>query len=178
MTWAGLWRPPVGEQIPAEWVWTVVDALDELYFRHQELEQYVQQQFDCIEKKLDTANLYLYRIYTIVREVKQDTAEIKQGISISNEYLRLIAPGKGIITLVKTVTPTPSPLYVDELTVRRILIKIPTDALYLIYIGNKESQDFILEKGEKLELNVTKPSQVYVRSTGEQKIFLLFELAQ
>jgi len=149
MTWCGLWKVPYGRIIPADWVWGVVDCLDALYYYHTQFETETRETLDCIEKKLD----------------------------VTNEYLRLIAPGRGVVTIVKTVTPSPTPLYTDELTIRRLIVKVPSDALYLIYIGNSTSQEFIVEKGERLELFVKDPRQVYAKATGEQKIFLLFELA-
>lgn len=206
MTWFGLWKPPFGRIIPAEWYWFLVDSLDVLYSYVNDVKSEVEYLKDCIEKKLDLVNYYLHNIDETTKEIKlelekveekldlslyyqkeiSDTAkEIKvelQGIEskldLQNEYLRLIAPAKGVLTITKTVTPTPTPLYVDELTVRRIVVKVPVDALYLIYIGDASTQEFVLEKGEKLELYVKNPKNVYVKSTGEQKIFLLFELAQ
>jgi len=150
MTWAGLWKPAVGDIVPAEWVWTVVDALDWLYQYQGATSAEVQELKDCIEKKLD----------------------------ITNEYLRFLTAGKGIISITKTFTTSPEPLYVDELQVRRIVIKVPSTALYTLYIGDENTQEFPIFAGESQDLFVKDPSKVYAKSNGEVKVFLLFELAR
>ena len=214
MSFIGLWKPPYGRIIPAEWFWLVVDGLDALYGYTADLKGEVEYLKDCIERKLDQANQYLAQLNVKVDQIeykidskvvptlqdiesKQDQANqylaqistkldqievkldnIQSKLDLSNHYLRFISSGKGIITVTKTVTTTPTPLYVDELQVRRIVIKVPTDALYMVYIGDEKSQEFPLEKGEKQELYVKDPRKVYIRAEGEVKVFLLFELAQ
>jgi len=102
---------------------------------------------------------------------------VEKELAKANYYLRLISAGKGIKTVIKTAKTTAEPLYVDELTCRRVIIKVPTDALYMIYIGDSQSQDFMLKAGEQIELFVKDPRQIYIKSTGTQNVFLLFELA-
>jgi len=206
VTWAGLWKPQYGQIIPAEWVWGVVDSLDILYAYHNELRSEVNAMYQTLESKLDITNYYLSSIDTTTKEIKLEVKKIEQKLDLTiyylsdidsklssievklddvkskldvqNEYLRLIAPARGILTITKTVTPTPAPLFIDELQVRRIIVKVPVDALYLVYIGDANTQEFVIDKGEKLELFVKDPRTVYVKSTGDQAIFLLFELAQ
>jgi len=176
--WFQLWKPGYGRIIPAEWVWGVVDDINWLYIYTNLSHQRIDQLEDCIEYYFGIFNEYLRLIKEDTSVIRSKTEKIESKLQITNEYLRLITVGKGIKTLTKTVTTSPSPLYVDELTCRRIVVKVPSDALYLIYVGDSESQDFVLQKGEQIELFVKDPRQVYVKSTGEQKIWLLFELAQ
>jgi len=150
MSWMGLWKPQFGEIIPVEWYSTVVDALDVLYAYSSGLTTQLDDLRNTIETKLDLAN----------------------------HYLRFISAGRGIMTIEKTVTTSPTPLFVDELQVRRIVIKVPATALYGVWIGDSNYQQFFIDVGEKEELFVKDPRTVYIRADGETKVWLLFELVQ
>jgi len=170
----GLFKVPFGMRIPKTWFDGIVDAIDFLYYGYLQH----QQELDCIEGKLDLLIYYAYQEDTYLKLIKQELENIEKKLDTQNHYLRFISAGKGIKTIIKTVTTSPTPLFLDELEVKRIIIKVPTTALYVVYIGDSESQDFPLFAGEKEELEVKDPSKIYVRAEGEEKIFALFELAQ
>lgn len=177
MSWRGLWKPEFGEVIDPVWGALVVESLDDLYSFYLQTVADVQALRDCLEAKLDILIDYTREILTNVDLIRQYLHDVERITDLIKFYTALQAPGKGVLTIVVTATTEPKPLYVDELKVRRIIIRVPEDALYLVYIGNADRQDFPLQPAEKLELHVTNPKEVYVRALGEQKIFALFELA-
>jgi len=194
----GVFKPLYGQIIPPEWYHGVADGLDFFYWygvKYQE--QHVEPRTDAKwdygkpDKRFREAHfLRIYaseNVYVAGRRVIKDYDPIqlyafidqaKQDIELIKHYLRFIAPGQKARSAIITVDTTPKPLFIDELSCRRIILRVPQDALYVIYIGDANSQDFPLFAGEKQELYVKNPKEVYVRATGSQKIFALFELAQ
>jgi len=79
-------------------------------------------------------------------------------------------------TATKTVSTTPIPLSDIDLYVKRIHIKLPSWALYLLYVGSDTKQDYILEPGDSIPLEIDNAKKVYVRSTGDVTITILYEL--
>ena len=134
----------------------------------------------------ETTNLYLQLIDSKVKSIESDVSliksykqdELSKLRTLVEHYVRFISSGKGVKSAIITATQSPIPLFVDEMEVRRIILKVPTTALYVVYIGDNLYQDFPLFKGEQIELNVKDPSKVYIRSEYEEKVFALFELAQ
>lgn len=147
-----------------------------LYYAYEETESL--KRIETKLDKLDLLLLYAYSQDTTLKSIESKVDEIKTKTDLLVHYARFTSAGKGIKTITVLVTPTAKPLFVDELEIRRLIIKVPVDALYMVYVGDATSQEFPLSKGEQLELYVKSPKEVYVRSTGEQKIFALFELAQ
>ena len=79
-------------------------------------------------------------------------------------------------TLRLLVGTTPIPLSDVDMVVKRIHIKVPSWASYLVYIGNYQKQDFILEPGDKEVLEIENPRNVYIRSLGNVTVFIAFEI--
>ena len=127
--------------------------------------------FDSVVDAID----YLYK-KSLEHDKTLDCIEAYMGLLAY--YARTTAAGKGIKTRVVSVGTSPVPLYVDELDVRKIIIKVPSDALYAVYLGDSESQDFVLEKGEQVTLRVKTTKNIYLKATGQQNVFALFELAE
>ena len=80
-----------------------------------------------------------------------------------------------IDVLVKSVGVTPVPLSDVDRIVKRIHVKSPSWNLYLSYIGDSASQDFVVEPGDAHTLEIKNPKTVYVRSLGDVTIYVLLE---
>jgi len=103
---------------------------------------------------------------------------IERSMDILCHYARFISAGRGIYTITIIANTTPRPLFMDEMEVRRIVIKVPSTATQDVFIGDEKAQEFMLSAGEKEEVFVKDPRKVYIKATGSQKVFALFELAQ
>lgn len=144
------WKPQIGEIIPAEWFWSVSDSIYYLYVKSQEFDQ----QIDCIDKNLQ---------------------------NISNELKnieRYVKPAQRVKSDVLEVSTTPTPVAIESIRTKKVIIK-PAG---LIYVGDRISlsygKGFVVEKGEKLELDVLNPSTIYVMSVNKVQVYLLFELLE
>ena len=113
------------------------------------------------------------QIYAFIEEAKKDIQLIQWYLYQIETWVK---PASGVLSIVKTVYITATPLYPDELDVKRIICRIPSNTTAVIYMGNETSQYFPLFAGEKIELQVQKPNKVYVRATEQVNIFCLFEL--
>ena len=106
------------------------------------------------------------QVYRFIEEAKTDIDSIykyvRQPVDLQTQ--RLI------------VGTTPVPLSDVDLTVKRIHIKVPSWALYLVYVGNASKQDYVLEPKDKEVFEVENPRLVYVRSLGNVEIFVVFEV--
>ena len=125
---------------------------------------------------LSVIKYYLNLIEFYVQKLEKIEKEITLTRIYSQETSKWIKPASGIISFIKTVYITATPLYPDELDVKRIICRIPSNTTAVIYMGNETSQYFPLFAGEKIELQVQKPNKVYVRATEQVNIFCLFEL--
>lgn len=171
MSWIGLTYKGIEPLYPDEWN-RVIDALNILYdysttqrVRLDQLEQRVEAYYleckneiaqleDCIEK------------YYI--EVKRELTEIEKK-------LETIQPPTSIETYSLNVTTLPVPLSQVDRVVKRIHIKVPSWAMYIVYLGSADKQDFILEPGDKEVLEVQNPKNIYVRSLGNVTIHIALE---
>jgi len=146
MSWLGLRHKGTEPLYSDEWN-KVVDGLDILYGYVSSLNA----QLDCIEAKID--QYYL--------EIKKELAELKQPESVE--------------TYSKSIGATPVPLSDVDKTVKRIHVKVPSWALYIVYLGDATAQDFVLEGGDEIDMEVKNPRSVYVRSLGNVTIYVMLE---
>jgi len=151
----------------------IQDLLTSESTKIEELKSNVQEikspHLSLIEHYLDLIKFYASRIETIEQEVSL----IKEYTKESAKWSK---PASGILSIVKTVTTLATPLYPEELDVKRILCRIPSNTTAVIYMGDKQNQYFPLFAGEKIELNVRSPKNVYVKATEEVNIYCLFEV--
>jgi hypothetical protein len=91
------------------------------------------------------------------------------------ELKRELTPPQYLDTYPLIVDTTPIPLFETSRVVKRIHVKVPSWAWYLVYLGNSARQDFILEKGDKEVIEIPDPSKVYVRSLGNVTIYIMLE---
>ena len=96
----------------------------------------------------------------------------------TRDMLELIAPATEVRAIEKTVGTTAEPLYTDELRCHRIIVQNPPDSLYCIYLGDAYVQALILRPSERITLQVRDPRKVYVRSNGQVKVKILFEVTK
>jgi len=200
MTWAGLRHKGVEILFPEEWN-TVVDALDILYAYTAESvkkEELLHLDSDIIPDQDNIRNLgdpskswkeihahYGYfddNVYVQGKQVLKDGDPVQvyrfieeAKTDIDNIY-RYVKQPVDLQTQRLIVGTSPVPLSDVDMTVKRIHIKVPSWALYLIYIGNSSSQEFILEPRDKETLELENPRKVYVRSLGNVEIFVAFEV--
>ncbi len=73
------------------------------------------------------------------------------------------------------VGTTPVPLSDVDMIVKRIHIKVPSSALYLVYVGDQNTQEYILEPGDNDVFEIENPRNVYVRSLGNVEIHIALE---
>lgn len=74
-----------------------------------------------------------------------------------------------------SVSTTPIPLSNVDQLVKRIHIKVPSWAFYLIYVGDQTSQDYVLEPSDRDVFEIDNPRKIYVRSIGDVTIFIALE---
>jgi len=127
------------------------------------------------------------RVYEFIEYAKQDIEDIKSRLSAISGALGLLEsyiqtiygyakPPTSLETASLVVGTTPVPLSDLDLTVKRIHVKVPSWAGYIVYIGSYTRQDFILEPGDKEVFEIVKPKNIYVRSLGNVTIFIAMEI--
>lgn len=199
MSWLGLRHKGVEILYPDEWN-RVVDGLDILkQYTEQTLsiEALKSLETDIVPAEDNTYNLggedkqwrNLYAHYGYVTDnlYVQGKPVLKDGDpvtvmyfegpakqEIDQIYLNTLPPST-IQTLIKNVGTRPVPLADVEQIVRRLHIKVPRTNVYLVYIGNEERQDYILEPGDLDVFELVDPSKIYVRSLGSATLFLSLE---
>mgnify|MGYP000209185322 CR=1 FL=1 len=114
---------------------------------------------------IDKAKSDVEKIYSLVSDVKREVEIIYD----------LVSPPVDLDSWRVSVGTSPIPLSDVDMVVKKIHVKVPTWALYLVYIGSSSKQDFILEKGDKEVLDIPNPKKVYVRSLGNVTIFVMVE---
>jgi hypothetical protein len=126
------------------------------------------------EAKADIDNIYdtLLGVKALVETVSSELDLIR--LYVEQIYLNTLRP-TSIETYRLTVGATPVPLSDVDKVVKRIHVKVPSWALYLVYLGDANKQDFILEPGERETLEVSNPRLVYVRSLGTVEVFVMLE---
>lgn len=199
MAWIGLRHKGVEILYPFEWN-KVVDALDILYYGLERtvkpedltaLNEYLAPAKDDTlavglpDRAFKEVNAYYgyfkenvlvngapvlkdgdpVRVYEFIEEAKEEVDTLL-GNTAPPEYLE---------TYRLAVTSTPTPLSEVSKVVKAIHIKVPSWALYLLYLGNSTTQDFILEPKDILTLRQKDPSKVYVRSLGNVTVFIVLE---
>ena len=190
MSWIGLRHKGVEPLYPDEWN-KVVDALDILYGYQAGLKT----QLDCLETKVDH---YYLEVKREINELETKVNELNQKVTNLDEkvdkyYLELESKLDYLKQKVKeiysftsrptsletyrlNVSVTPIPLSDVDKYVKRIHVKVPSTALYLVYLGDSTKQDFILEPSDKEVLEIHNPRLVYVRSLGNVTIFVMLEI--
>ena len=129
---------------------------------------------------IDEAKTDIDSIYNAVLDTKALVETVKDELDLVRLYVeevyRATRRPVDIETLRLLVGSTPVPLSSVDREVRRIHIKVPSWALYLVYLGSETKQDYVLEPGDKEVLEVSNPRRVYVRSLGNVEIFVAFEV--
>jgi len=164
MSWIGLGYKGVEPLYPDEWN-RAIDALDILYAytqSHSEKLNELQNRMDCLESKVDQ---YYF-------EVKRELSEIETKVE---EIYELTKRPSSIDTFSKIVSTTPVPISDVDRLIKRLHIKVPSTASYIVYLGDSSKQEFILEPGDKEILEIDNAKKVYVRSLGDVTIFILLE---
>ena len=119
-------------------------------------------------------------IYNAILDTKSAVEATRQEIDLVKLYIEEIYRATrrpvDIDTLRLLVGTTPIPLSDVDMVVKRIHVKVPSWALYLVYLGNASKQDFVLEPGDREVLEVQNPRRVYVRSLGNVEIFVALEV--
>jgi len=199
MTWVGLRHKGVEVLFPSEWN-AVVDALDILYaytadsVKYEDLERLnsdikpsEDNKYDIGDQSKQWKDIYAHYGYFNDNLYVQGKQVLKDGDPV--QVYRFIDEAKTQIdtiynntlrpTSLKTqrliVGSTPVPLSTVDLLVKRIHIKVPSWAMYLVYVGDENEQEFILEPSDKEVFEVENPRKVYVRSLGNVEIFIAFE---
>ena len=129
-----------------------------------------------VQEEASLSNKYLSLLDTEIVTLNKNVQNIQSALKLTNYYIVFLAPARSIKTIEKIVTAVPEPLFVDQLTVKRVIIKADRTNLYTIFIGNSSGQYFPLLAGEQLELNVSNVADIYLRSEGQSKVFALFEI--
>ena len=118
-------------------------------------------------------------IYSAIIEASQRLAELSGQLSILELYLQQIAEQtrrpSTLNTYALSVDVTPIPLSQIDKIVKRIHVKVPRTSPYLIYIGDYQKQEFILEPGDRDTFEIENPRNVYIRSLGNVTIFVALE---
>lgn len=200
MSWKGLRHK--GTEILFSWEWNaVVDALDELYSR--QLQTLTKQDLlyldsDIIPDQDNVRDLgsserqwnevYAHYGYFSNNLFIQGKQALKDGDpvitymftdyakdDIEKIYTQVKRP-VGLQTQRLLVGTTPVPLSDVDMVVKRIHIKVPSWALYLVYVGDATRQEFVLEPKDKEVFEVENPKNVYVRSLGNVEVFIAFEV--
>lgn len=127
-----------------------------------------------VESKREIEEVYLVASETKakVEEVYSLLSETKSKVE---EIYQIVAPAENIETWLLNVSTTPIPLSEVDMVVKRIHVKVPSWAFYLVYIGNASKQEFVLEKGDKEVFEVKNPKNIYVRSLGNVTIYVMVE---
>ncbi|RLC73334.1 MAG: hypothetical protein DRI26_01045 [Chloroflexi bacterium] len=189
MSWLGLTHKGVEPLYPDEWN-RVVDGLDILYGYVSGLHT----QVDCLEAKVDQYYLevkkelsdieqairqYYLELSSQHEQIRSDLSTIESKIdSLTtqvSEIYDFTKPPTKLETYTLNVSVTPVPLSDVDKFVKRIHIKVPSWALYLVYLGDSTKQDFVLEPKEKEVLEIDNPKKVYVRSLGNVTIYVMLE---
>ncbi|RLF08429.1 MAG: hypothetical protein DRJ60_00420 [Thermoprotei archaeon] len=132
-----------------------------------------------LEPKLDLLEVYMQDVYSKLFEVKSKIITVEEKTDFIKKYIQDVyfqtRLPTGVVTYWLDVGVTPIPLSDIDRYVKKIHIKVPSWALYFVYLGNKDKQDFILEAGDKETLEFPNPKQVYVRSLGNVVISVMLE---
>jgi len=132
-----------------------------------------------LESKLDLTELYLQDVYSRLFDIKAEVVAVEEKADFIKKYIQDIYFQTRLPTAVVTywldVGTTPIPLSNIDRYVKKIHVKVPSWALYLVYIGNSQEQNFILEAGDKEAFDFPNPKQVYVRSLGNVTISVMLE---
>jgi len=165
MSWLGLTHKGVEPLYPDEWN-RVVDSLDILYGYVANLDA----RLTTVENKVDKMSTEIEQYYL---EVKRELEDLSS--KVEEIYLETVRPS-GLETYRKAISVTPVPLSDVDKEVKKIHVKVPSWALYLVYLGDSSSQEFILEPGDVEDLTIRNPKLVYVRSLGNVEIFVALEV--
>ena len=133
--------------------------------RHKGIEPLFPEEWNAVVDALDI--LYMY------------CADLRTKYDCVEGYLQLIydlvKPPINIETFRLLVGTEPVPLSDVDKIVKRIHIKVPSWAMYLVYIGDLYKQDFVLEPRDQITLEISNPRKVYVRSLGNVEVFVALE---
>ena len=128
---------------------------------------------------IEDAKSDIESIYSVILEANQRLAELSSQLSILELYLQQIAADtrrpSTLNTYTLAVDVTPIPLSDVDRIVKRIHVKVPRISPYIVYIGDYQRQEFILEPGDKDVFEIENPKNVYVRSLGNVTIFVALE---
>ena len=128
---------------------------------------------------IEDAKADIDAIYAAVLEADTRLADVQATLDLLRAYVEAIYMQTkrpvGIDTYRLVVDVTPVPLSSVDRVVKRIHIKVPSWASYLVYVGNDAKQDFVLEPGDKETFEIENPRRVYVRSLGNVEIFVALE---
>ena len=118
-------------------------------------------------------------IYGAILEANQRLAELSGQLSILELYLEQIVEQtrrpSTLNTYTLSVDVTPIPLSQIDKIVKRIHVKVPRSSPYIVYIGDYQRQEFIIEPGDRDTFEIENPKNVYVRSLGNVTIFVALE---
>ena len=202
MSWIGLEWPEPGRVIKVQWGQKVYEALDKLYesrgpFKAGYLAgdlipdidlRYKVGDINARIKEVHSGYGYFsYDVYVQGKRVLKDedpiyiadifaaaVSKITQAIDAS--ILR--TPVK-IVTICGYGYTTAAPLYTTSLKSKRVVIKVDKNAPGCLIIGGYEAQEFMIDPGEKQDINIDDPSKIYVRSiVNGVKFYALFELLE
>ena len=110
----------------------------------------------------------LDRLWSCYLEHQDKLDCIERSMDILCHYARFISAGRGIYTITIIANTTPRPLFMDEMEVRRIVIKVPSTATQDVFIGDEKAQEFMLSAGEKEEVLINK-DECIMKKLNENK---------
>lgn len=93
-----------------------------------------------------------------------------------DEIYNMVSPPKDLETYELVVGSTPIPLSDVDKIVKRIHVRVPSWASTIVYIGNSQKQNFVLEPSQGEVLHIDNPKKVYVKSLGNVTIYVMLEV--
>lgn len=128
---------------------------------------------------IDEAKTDIDAIYSIVVDTDTRLQRVQETLDLLRLYVEEIymqtRRPETLLPIRLVVGTAPIPLSDVDRVVKRIHVKVPGDSPYFIYLGNENTQDYILEPGDIDVFEITNPRKIYVRSLGEATIFIAFE---
>jgi len=90
-----------------------------------------------------------------------------------NKY-KEVDPAEEIYTFKLSVSTTPTNIPSYGFKVKGVHIKVPS-TVDVLYVGNKDRQDLVLEGKDILSLRVKKPENIYVKALKDVVIYIALE---
>lgn len=147
-----------------------------LGLRHKGTEPLYSREWNLVVDGLDLLYAYTASLDVRLSAVESEVTSLRDEVRRYYEALwGQVERPSSVETYSVTVGVTPVPLSEVDRTVWRAHVKVPSWAAYLVYIGSEAAQDFVLEPGDRVDLEVRNPRLVYARSLGDVVVYVMLE---